>query len=131
DRQVADMARLDPGSISADCPAARWTSRSRLVHHEIDPAAVTALAARCRACGASFHGALGAALLTASADAGATGRTLGLSSAVDLRRFLDGPDDVAHLSAGTRTFHHMVPDFWGLARDVSERVNESVQRADP
>lgn len=116
-------------------PAAR---RNGLVQRTLTPAETHALGERARAAGASIHGALCAALLLSTAAtayagelAAGTPTTVGCFTALNLREQLEpavGADLGLYISQVT-TFHSIVPapPLWQLAREVREKLQETLQ----
>jgi hypothetical protein len=95
------------------------------------------LAGRCRAAGATIHGAISAAQLLALHRAfdGAEPRTLGLTTPADLRAYLREPlDDATPLLCATLVTGvyrlERGGDFWALARAVSGDLKRQLQRGD-
>jgi len=103
----------------------------------IEPERLERLADRCRATGATIHGAISAAQLLAvrRAFGDAEPHTLGLTTPADLRAYLpEHPGDDTPLLCATMvtSVYRVEPDedFWALARAVSNDIKRQLQRGD-
>ena len=112
-------------------------AQPRIQTLRIAPEPVKHLVARCRAAGATIHGAISAAQLQAlwRAFGDAQPHTLGLTTPADLRAHLHEPlDDASPLLCATLVTgsYRLEPDsdFWTLARTVSDDLKRQIQRGD-
>ena len=103
----------------------------------IEPDRLNRLTDRCRAAGATIHGAISAAQLLAlhRAFGDAEPHTLGLTTPADLRAHLREPlDDESPLLCATlvTSVYRLEADgdFWALARTVSGDLKRQLQRGD-
>jgi len=103
----------------------------------VEPDQLNQLADRCRAAGATIHGAISAAQLLAlhRGFGDAEPRTLGLTTPADLRPHLREPlDDASPLLCATlvTSVYRLEAngDFWALARAVSDDLKRQLQRGD-
>ncbi|KAB2926705.1 MAG: hypothetical protein F9K25_15635 [Candidatus Contendobacter sp.] len=103
----------------------------------VEPERLERLVSRCRAAGATVHGAVSAAQLIAlhRAFGDAEPRTLGMTTPADLRAYLRKPlDDDSPLLCATliSTVYRLEAegDFWTLARTVSDDLKRLLQRGD-
>lgn len=103
----------------------------------VEPERLERLVNRCRAAGATVHGAVSAAQLMAlhRAFGDAEPRILGMTTPADLRAYLRKPlDDDSPLLCATliSTVYRLEVegDFWTLARTVSDDLKRLLQRGD-
>ncbi len=113
------------------------TTQPRFQTLRFDPEQTERLTNRCRAAGATIHGAISAAQLLAlhRAFGDAEPRTLGLTTPADLRAHLREPlDDESPLLCATliTSVYRLEADgdFWALARTVSGDLKRQLQRGD-
>jgi NRPS condensation-like uncharacterized protein len=113
------------------------TTRPRFQTLRFEPEQTKRLADRCRAAGATIHGAISAAQLLAlhRAFGDAEPHTLGLTTPADLRAHLREPlDDESPLLCATlvTSVYRLEADgdFWALARAVSGDLKRQLQRGD-
>lgn len=113
------------------------TTRPRFQTLRFEPEQTKRLTDRCRAAGATIHGAISAAQLLAlhRAFGDAEPRTLGLTTPADLRAHLREPlgDESPLLCATLVTSVYRLEaegDFWALARTVSSDLKRQLQRGD-
>ena len=103
----------------------------------LEPEPLERLTQRCRAAGATVHGAISAAQLLAvyGAFGDAAPHTLGLTTPADLRGYLREPLDAdSPLLCATMvtSVYRIAPDteFWALAREISGDLKRQMQRGD-
>ena len=113
------------------------TTKPRFQTLRVDPERLGRLIDRCRAAGATVHGAVSAAQLIAvhRAFGDAEPHTLGMTTPADLRAYLREPlDDDSPLMCATliTTVYRLEAegDFWTLARTVSDDLKRLLQRGD-
>lgn len=113
------------------------TTKPRFQTLRIEPERLERLVGRCRAAGATVHGAVSAAQLLALHVAFEDGEphTLGMTTPADLRAYLRKPlDDASPLLCATliTTVYRMEQrgDFWALAKMVSDDLKRLLQRGD-
>jgi len=110
-----------------------------LVNRSLNAAQVKALRSRCRQENASIQAALCAAMLlsliTPLQVANQEKTPVVCRSFVDLRRHLSPPVSQAHLcllASSLSTFHHLTAatEFWPLAREIKQQLNQGLARKD-
>lgn len=113
------------------------TTKPRFQTLRVEAERLERLVSRCRAAGATVHGAVSAAQLIAvhRAFGDAEPRTLGMTTPADLRAYLRQPlDDDSPLMCATliSTVYRLQAegDFWALARTVSDDLKRLLQRGD-
>ena len=137
-RQVERKLAYQPVNLPAEGPDPARTGRSAIVHRALGRGRVAQLRERCRFEKTSVHGALGSALLLAAQGLfrGRASVPMTLVSTVSLRDELT--TDVAQhavglFSSGARTFHVVGSgtEFWPLAREVKDAVDDAITRQEP
>lgn len=110
-----------------------------VIYRHLEPDLARALVTQCRTEKTTVQGALCAAMLLAVANQMKISETKKLSlmcrSFVDLRRRLSpavGPEDLGSLASAVPTFHAIKnsTDFWQLARDVKQAIDQSIHRGE-
>lgn len=136
-KYIRGQALRHARKLPSEQPAPPAQRRNRLVQRTLPPEPTQALAQRARAAGASFHGALCAALLLATAEvayatelAAATPTTVGCFTALNLREQLEPPvgESLGLYMSQVTTFHRIVPPppLWQLAREVKEQLRTTL-----
>ncbi|HOB63232.1 MAG TPA: hypothetical protein PKI41_14105 [Candidatus Competibacteraceae bacterium] len=113
------------------------TTQPRFQTLRVEPERLERLVERCRAVGATVHGAVSAAQLIAvqRAFGDAAPRTLGMTTPADLRGYLREPlgsDSPLMCATLLSTVYRLDADsdFWILARTVSDDLKRLLQRGD-
>lgn len=110
-----------------------------VIYRQMEPVLTKTLLRQCRAEKTTVQGALCAAMLLAVANKiqkmEAKNVSLTCRSFVDLRRRLSpivGNENLGSLASAVATFHTITdnPDFWQLARDVRQAIEQSLDRGE-
>lgn len=134
---VVQRLRHRPAHLPFEGDAPIRDRRCNILFQELDEAFTQRLAKRCKQEGTSVQGAIGAAMLLATAQTIAPGSRhpvcMGFQSALDLRRRLVGTPDESHLSLFASSFmsYHTVHSqtaFWDLARQVRQALETGLQQ---
>lgn len=110
-----------------------------VIYKQIEPTILQSLIERCRAENTTIQGALCSAMLLAATDKIRKDKSQKINvfcrSYVDLRRRLSPVIDnekLGSLASAVSTFHtiNSQTDFWQLAREVKQKVQQGIQRGD-
>lgn len=132
-RLIASFLAHPPGRLRWDGHAPNRERKPRLIHHDLDPAATSALAQRARAEGTTILGALTAACVIAAAeDHGREPVRLACVLPVNLRPYLPKvpADAFGYYAWSVGSTLRIAPGtrFWDVARQVKRDAEGEIQR---